>query len=104
MVGAFTLTILSATTSNKRKTEPTLRSESRGQTCLHYAEPQERKAHEVGLKLKTENFCPPQKKLCGGFFVGGAPAVLNGRRSEAPLWEIGVAYDRKSRLCRLDRV
>ena len=22
--------------------------------------------------------------------------MLNGRRSEAPLWEIGVAYDRKS--------
>ena len=40
---------------------------------------------------------PSAEKLCGGlFFVGVAPAVLNGRRSEAPLWEIGVAYDRKS--------
>ena len=32
----------------------------------------------------------------GCFFVGVAPAVLDRRRSEAPLWEIGVAYDRKS--------
>ena len=40
---------------NKRKAELTQRSESREQTCLHYAEPQGRKAHEVGLKRKTEN-------------------------------------------------
>ena len=30
--------------------------------------------------------------------------MLDGKRSEAPLWEIGIAYDRKCRLCRLMRL
>ena len=34
--------------------EPTLRSESRGQTCLRYAEPQGGKALEEGLMQNAE--------------------------------------------------
>ena len=37
------------------KAQPTLRSEGRGQTRLHYAEPRGGKACEAGLKRKAEN-------------------------------------------------
>ena len=53
-----------------QNSELTMRSESRGQTCLHYAEPQVRKALEEGLmqnaKLKITFWATSQE--CGVVF------------------------------------
>ena len=37
---------------------------------------------------KFSTFPPFHPKIGGGFLIGDAPAVLDKRRSRAPLWEI----------------
>ena len=62
--------------------EPTLRSESRGQTCLCYAKPQGGKACAAGLMQNAE--CKMQNRHCGARAEGKLVCAMPSRKEEKP--------------------